>query len=341
VSWLRVKGHDVQAKMFERVVQRGRLAHAYLFAGPPGIGKRLFALELAQALLCEGKTGGRLEACGRCASCALIRAGNHPDLFLAGRPADALELPVDTVRDLCHRLSLKSARGHGKVAILDDADDFNEESANCFLKTLEEPPPGSVLILLGASRNRQLPTILSRCQVVHFTPLSADLMVAILKEKGVQDSALLSHIVRLGGGSPEQALALADPGLWALRGGFMKALSEAQPESVSLARTWMEFVAEAGKEAAAQRRRASLVLRLLVALFNDALCLSLAGSPRNADPRELPALRALSARLGPQQWLELLERCLETDRQIDRRVQLVLALEALWDALGQELGAPK
>jgi DNA polymerase-3 subunit delta' len=341
VSWQQVKGHNALAKAFERVVHRGRLAHAYLFTGPSGIGKRLFALELAQALLCEASPEGRLEACGRCAACALVRSGNHPDLFLTGRPEGALELPIDTVRELCRSYSLKSARGKGKVAILDDADDFNEESANCFLKTLEEPPPRSVLILIGASRDRQLSTILSRCQVVHFAPLPADLMLAILKEKGVQDPTLLSHLVRLGGGSPGQALALAGPDLWAFRRDFFKGLNQPQPDSVALSRQWMEFVEEAGKDAAAQRRRASQVLRLLVAFFSDALCLSVGGSPPSVEPRELPTLRELAGRLGPEQWLDLLDRCLEGDQQIDRRVQLVLVLEALLDALGQRLGVRK
>ena len=78
-------------------------------------------------------------------------AATHPDLTLAGRPEESLELPISVIRDFCHKLALKPARGRGKVAILDDADDLNEEAANCFLKTLEEPPPRSVFILVGSS----------------------------------------------------------------------------------------------------------------------------------------------------------------------------------------------
>jgi DNA polymerase-3 subunit delta' len=339
VSWQQVKGHDALARAFDRVVERGRLAHAYLFLGPSGIGKRMFALELAKALLCEGESDGRLHACDRCSACALVRANNHPDLYLAGRPENSLELPIETVRELCRSFSLKSARGKGKVAILDDADDFNEESANCFLKTLEEPPPRSVLILIGAGRDRQLSTILSRCQVVHFASLPAELMLAILKEKGIQDSAVLSRLVFLGEGSPGRALALAAPELWAFRRDFLKSLCQPKPDSVALSRKWQEFVEEAGKEAGVQRRRASLVLRILVAFFSNALGLSLGGSPTNVDPSELATLRDLAGRLGPEQWLDLLDRCLEADLQIDRRVQLVLVLEALLDALGQYLTA--
>src|SRR5439155_27285427 len=86
VSWQRVRGHDALVQAFDRVVRRGRLAHAYLFTGPPGVGKRLFADELAKALLCEDPREGRLEACDRCPACLQFSAGTHPDLFVAGRP---------------------------------------------------------------------------------------------------------------------------------------------------------------------------------------------------------------------------------------------------------------
>src|SRR5437762_6448730 len=109
MSWQRIRGHDQIIQSFDHVVRRGRLAHAYLFTGPPGIGKRLFALELAKALLCEGRdrstlTRGltahrspgtsKLEACDQCASCLLVDAGTHPDLFVTARPEDSLEVPI-------------------------------------------------------------------------------------------------------------------------------------------------------------------------------------------------------------------------------------------------------
>jgi DNA polymerase III subunit delta' len=337
VSWKRVKGHDAVVRAFQRVVQRDRLAHAYLFAGPSGIGKRLFAVELAQALLCENAPRDRLESCDQCPACALVRAGNHPDLLVAGRLENELELKIATVREFREGFALKPARGRGRVAILDDADFMNDEAANCLLKTLEEPPPRSVLLLIGTSPDRQLSTIVSRCQVVHFAPLRPNLMTELLRGQNIQDTGLLSHLVRLSGGSPGQALALADPDLWEFRESFLRDLSQSQPDSVALARKWMQFVENAGKEVAAQRCRAALVLRLMLAFFNDALNLSVGGTPPNVEPNELPVLRALAGRIGPDQWLELLERCLKADEHIDRRVQLVLVLEALLDALGQQL----
>src|SRR5207249_1292746 len=115
------------------------------------------------------------------------------------------------------RFSLKSARGRGKVILLEGADDLNEESANCFLKTLEEPPPGSVLILIGSSADRQLPTIVSRCQVVNFGRLSETDVAALLRAGGIKDEALLGRLLRVSEGSPGLARQLSDPALWDFR----------------------------------------------------------------------------------------------------------------------------
>ncbi|MCI0462185.1 MAG: DNA polymerase III subunit delta' [Gemmataceae bacterium] len=334
MSWQRVRGHEALVQAFTRVVQRGRLAHAYLFTGPPGVGKRLFADELAKALLCEGSPEGRLEACDQCHSCAQVAADTHPDFVVASRPEESLEVPIEVVRELCRSFALKSARGRGKVAILDDADDLNDAAANCFLKTLEEPPPRSVLLLIGTSAERQLATIVSRCQVVRFRPLSEKLVAELLHAQGMADAALVERLARLSGGSLGQAQALAEPALWGFRRTLLQGLTQPQPDTVALAQAWTQFVEEAGKEAAVQRRRAALVLRLVIDFFRDALCLRLGGTPKPAEAEDLHALQELAQRTEPERLVQLLERCLEGDTQIDRRVQLVLILEALVDALG-------
>ncbi len=318
-------------------MHRGRLAHAYLFTGPAGVGKRLFAVELAKALLCENASEANLQACDRCPSCVQVEAGTHPDFFTAVRPPEALEFPIALMRELCQGFSLKSARGRGKVILLDDADDLNEEAANCFLKTLEEPPPRSVLILIGSTPDRQLPTIVSRCQVIRFAPLPAELVEELLQAQGIEDSALRARLVRLGAGSPGLAKELADPALWDFRRTLLDGLTKSPIRSVDLSGQWMEFVEGAGKESAAQRRRAQLVLRLVLDFLDDALTVSMNGTPRRSEAEDRPGLEALARRAGPDRLLEALERCLEADRQIDRRVQLVLILEGLMDALGQKL----
>jgi DNA polymerase-3 subunit delta' len=338
MTWQRVYGHDALVDGFRRVLQRGRLAHAYLFVGPAGVGKHLFATELARALLCE-RPPRLLQACDQCPACVQIDAGTHPDFLAAARPPDVLEFPIDLMREVCASFALRSARGKGKVVIIDDADDLNEESANCFLKTLEEPPPRSVLILIGSAAQRQLPTIVSRCQVMRFAPLPAELVRKVLTEKGVTEPALRERLVRLCGGSPGLALALAEPSLWKFRECLLAGLLARPIDSVELGKAWTAFNDEAGKESSAQRRRAQLVLRLVIDMLADALAVNQGGEPRRTAGEDAGLVRHLGEQTDPDLLLAALDRCLEADAQIDRRVQLVLVLEALLDALAQKLPA--
>ncbi len=338
MSWSQILGHAERIDAFRQIVMRHRLAHAYLFVGPPGVGKRRFALELAKALLCEdAKSPRKLDACDRCDACLLVDAGTHPDLFQVSRPEDVNEFPIKLIREFCDGFMFKPARGHGKVAILDDTDDFNEESANCFLKTLEEPPPGSLLILLSTNLDRQLPTIKSRCQAVRFAPLGEAHVRQLLQKQGIEDAAMLARLVRLSGGSPGQALALADEALWNFRHELLQGLAKPKVDSFALARRLVEFVEEAGKETALQRRRANQVVRLLIEAFTDMQRLRAGAPARSAEPAELPLVESLAQRAHGDKIQAMLERCLETEMHLGRYVQLSLVLEGLMDALGQVL----
>lgn len=342
MSWQRVRGHDAQVQAFKHVLRRRRLAHAYLFVGPPGVGKRLFADELAKTFLCEAPERGRFDACDACPACALVEAGTHPDLFVVSRSAETAGIPIETLRELGRVLALKPARGHGKIGIIDDADELNDPvtqhaSANCFLKTLEEPPPRSLLILIGTSADLQLPTIVSRCQVVRFLPLADNVLADLLRAQGMTDSAMIERLVRFSNGSPGMARELADPALWDFRRRLLDTLVQPRPDTVALSRSWTRFVEEAGKEGTAQRVRAAAVLRLVIQFLQNAVSLSLGAVPKPAGPDDMRALEQLVKRTSPDQLLDLLERCLQAERQIDRRVQLVLILEALTDFLGQHL----
>lgn len=337
MTWQRIKGHDAQVRMFQRAAQRGRMAHAYLFVGLHGVGKYTFARELAHALLCEGRPAETLNACDRCAACVQVEAGSHPDLFTAARPPDMQELPIRTVRELCQSFALKSARGRGKVLLIDDADDLNEEATNAFLKTLEEPPPGSVLILIGTTPERQYSTIVSRCQVVRFAPLSPDLIEEVLRDAGVENADARAQLLRAAEGSPGRALELNNQTLWDFRRKFLNGLASPRPPTIQLGRDLMTFVEEAGKDNVSQRRRLRQVLRLLIDFLDDALSVSVGREPRRTPADERSLVEELAARTGDGIVGNLLERCLEADRQVERNVQTVLVVEALLDAMGQKL----
>jgi DNA polymerase-3 subunit delta' len=327
MSWSAIRGHESVVAAFARAAERNRLAHAYLFVGPAGIGKRLFARQFAKTLLCENPPNNKWDSCDECSACKLVEAGTHPDLFQVARPEEKHEFPIDTMLELCRDLALKPARAERKIAILDDADDLNDESANSFLKTLEEPPPRSILILIGTNADGQLPTIRSRCQIIPFLPLAEGDVEAILREAGDVDAAEIPRLTRQCGGSVSLARELADPGIWHMRTQLLAAATDPKADLASTFKAWKSTIEQAGKDTSLQRRRAILVIRLTIRALESALVGSM---PANADDARL---QQLLRALGHDRLVELIERCLSAIEHIERRVQLVLAAEAVTDAL--------
>ncbi len=156
--------HAAASAQLRQAWSAQRLPHAILVQGADGLGKRSFAAWLAAAALCEKSTGAELNVCGACASCALIKAGSHPDLHWTAPEEDKQQLSVDQVRAACEKLSKTSFRQGYKVAILEPAHQMTPGAANSVLKTLEEPSPNSLLVLLTSRPSGLLPTVRSRCQ---------------------------------------------------------------------------------------------------------------------------------------------------------------------------------
>lgn len=321
---------------FRRTLDRGRLASTYLFVGPAGIGKRRFALKLAQALLCTESSEASLEPCGRCVSCRLLAAGNHPDLDVVGMPAGKTRLPISLFlgdsehryqEGLCHRISLKPVVGRRRVAVIDDADHFNQESANCLLKTLEEPPPHLLLILIGTSPSRQLPTILSRSQVVRFRPLDTETVARILVHSGAAaDAGQAAGLAEHSEGSVERARELADPELWEFREHLLRELASGRADCVRLARAIQTFVDEAGAPATARRDRLRTLVSFAVDLYRAALRAQL-GGPTTSDQTIGAVLSAANGLGEVGQCTEALDTCLEAIEQVDRNANLGLVIQ--------------
>jgi DNA polymerase-3 subunit delta' len=328
--WLRIYGHDDIAEQFRRMLAVGRLASTYLFVGPEGVGKRKFALQLAQTLLCTENNPAELNPCGDCESCRLVAAGNHPDLdvvsLLPGRSSLAIrqfvgENDTRNREGLCHNIALRPMLGRRRVAIIDDADWFTTEAANCLLKTLEEPPPGAVIILVATSRSRLLPTILSRVQIVRFQPLpDAVLSELVLTEGLAPDEPAAAELASRAGGSITRARELADPLLWQMRDKFLAHWESGELEAPRLIRELEEFINDAGKEAEARRQR----FRQFLALLGDKL-------------RE--SLRGASDELDAETILAALDRCVETEEQLDRNANQATLLETWIDDLTMLLQA--
>src|SRR5438270_5686853 len=221
MRWEDVSGQERPVRLLRGALERGRVHHAYLLAGPEGVGKELLARTFAQAANCE-VDDVCARPCGSCQSCRGIERGNFPDVSflmpqtellarglvsradLEGIPSK--EIRVDDVRALARRLSFAALRGRRKIAIVTPADAMNERAQNTLLKTLEEPPAGTTFLLVSANPDALLPTIRSRCARVQLGPVPLELIVARLLRDGVPEAAARERAARAQG-SFSRALA--------------------------------------------------------------------------------------------------------------------------------------
>jgi DNA polymerase III subunit delta' len=177
VSFEVVVGHRPLVALLARSVERESLPPTLLFSGPEGVGKRLTAIALAQALNCERPGHGN--ACGKCRACQRIARGVHADVLVV-EPGDSGSIKVDQVRDAIERSAYRPFEGRRRVVIVDPADALMSEAQNALLKTLEEPPAGSVFVLITAMPDVLLPTVLSRSHRLRFGALSAAEVAGVL-----------------------------------------------------------------------------------------------------------------------------------------------------------------
>jgi DNA polymerase-3 subunit delta' len=317
-------------------LRRGALHHAYLFGGPEGVGKARAARLLAQAANCEGPGGpARDDACGACGPCRKIAKGIHPDVVLlaeervmakagtwepkAGR-TPSRDIVVDQVRDLVdRRLSLKRFEGRRRFVIVDPADAMNPQAQNALLKTLEEPPEGTTLVLVASSPDSLLPTIRSRCLRVPFAPIPPALLAARLEAEGhPPEKARLA--AALSGGSLGRALAADDDALAARA----EAVRRASSLGADDASEWLAFARDLGGD----REEAQALCDLLLVWFRD-VAAAQAGGTDLALPDLVGATRSAAAALSPAEALRRRREVGRAASALRRNGAPVLALEAM------------
>lgn len=343
MAWQGIEGHDAIARRFATVAERGRVGGSYLFVGQPGVGKSTFARALAKALACPAASA-ELMPCGRCGSCMQADAGTNPDIDVVAKPEDRSFIPLDAFigppdnrlrEGLCWRIKLRPAVGVRKTAIILDADLLLEEAANSLLKTLEEPPESSVIILVGTAVERQLPTIRSRCQVVRFAPLAAEVVRTILAFESAGesiDATRLDAAANACGGSLTRARLMLDPAVAAFRATLVQALGRRPIPGVELARETIALVDAAGKEAPARRARLRIVLDTAVEFFRAALRQTTTGE-RPADPVLARAIAGQSADVD--RLTAALHETLAAHEAVDRNANPAVVIDA-WTAMLEE-----
>lgn len=373
MSIFEVQHQERAHRVIQRSLASGRMPHAYLFAGPEGVGREMLADRLARLLLCGARIrrplpasiaralpdGQGRDACGQCEDCILAAAGTHPDLHLIDRQLShhhpdaevrkkkAQDLSIDVIRHFAiERVGLRPRQGRAKVFILREAERLSDQAQNALLKTLEEPPADTYLVLLTTAMDRMLPTTRSRCQQVRFGLLPADYVadrLRCLRPNADQDA--VQYLARRSGGSIGQALVQFDDGIHPMKARWGRQLVSlvSRPPGFSAHALAAPFLADAKELArsAAQRdpeisesvaTRASLqiLLSVLADFYLDALrrCLGMNAAWINAD--QIEVVDYLGTTLNAAAIRRSLAQISEADANAGRNAAFELVLETLF-----------
>lgn len=313
-----VVGHTRAAGHLRRVVTEGRVPTAFLFLGPEGVGKRTLADAFAARLLCE--TPADDDACTVCPQCTRVAGGAHPDVHIIIRDEGRRDIRIEQVRELCRWLTLQPLMAARKVALVDGAHELNEHGQNALLRTLEEPPGRSVIVLLATSAALLLPTVRSRCQVIRLDPLARDDVATVLLGRGLAaDRAAV--LAGLAEGSPGRALALDTDDVAKVRARVLGALPTLATASAVDLSALAQELARGPLEAA---------LAAVVAFYRDLLQASLGATTlplRSAGAEAV--VEALAPSRPPAARLRQLEAVCDTLDALGRNANRQLALETM------------
>ena len=264
-----VFGHHRLISLLKRSIASGTLPPSLLFVGPAGVGKRKTAIAVAQALNCERARGSGADGCGECAACRRIERGVHPDVPIV-EPGDNGSIKIDQVRDIVERAAYRPFEGRRRVVIVDEADALVPAAQNALLKTLEEPPPSSIFILVTSRPDVLLPTVRSRCPQLRFRPLAADDIAAALVARGRGDSEARA-VAATADGSLGRAIEASAGELVEARDVAHRVLAQAaaQPDAARRIGGAQALLPKTNRSAADDRDHVARQLRAMASLLRD------------------------------------------------------------------------
>ncbi len=324
-----VIGQDRIVNLLERSIAEGRLSHAYLFVGARHIGKMTLALTLARALNCASEE----KPCGECSSCRRIISGNHPDVGIiqlaetAEDQSSRKTISVDQIRDLQYSINLKPYENGYRMIIVDGAENMSAGAANALLKSLEEPPPSTVFILLAVEENLLLPTIHSRCQRLELEPMPVQTLQQVLVEQWGAPHEQADLLARFSHGCIGWAIsALSEESILEERSGNLENLISLTRSDIS---ERFRFAAELAAEFAKSRMVVRERLELWLTWWRDLLLLKndCAEFIVNADRKDM--LQQQAAQCGLSAIGKAIRSIQETMQQLDQNANARLALEVL------------
>ena len=326
-----VVGQDKILALLDHSLKEDNMAHAYLLVGPRHVGKRTLAINLAQALNCDGAK----PPCGQCYSCHRILEGKHADVTFTGLDSKS-EIGIDDMRRLQRLANLPPYEGKCKVFIIDEAEYLSIEAANSLLKILEEPPPKVVWLLLSVEESRLLPTIVSRCQRLELKPISSEKIQKILTHSYNVDSTKAKLLAHLCQGCLGWTLsALVDDNLLHQR-------SQNIDKLTSLLTAGLEqrfaYAQELATLLSQDRRCATEVMETWLSWWHDLMLIKGGCKEAITNVDYEVALKKQAKELSLNQVKEFVANLCLTEEEISRNVNARLALESLMLNLPRKTG---
>jgi len=314
-------GHSRPIEFLKRAIKKDTLAHSYLFWGNEGIGKKWVALQLAKTLNCLQGKPEQGDACDQCLSCKKIDNGLHPDVMVLEPENQTLK--VDQVRQMQKDLVYRPYEGRRRVCILAASDRMAPNMSNVLLKTLEEPPLHTVIILLANNTRLLLPTILSRCRPIHFNPLPIPLVSQwLMKQRGLDERE--AHLLAsLSEGSPGKAIEIQEEIRHIPRGELLKEWVGLKTLSFEKMESWIESLP-------LHRENLLLIIEVAKTLLRDLIIVkTLKGGSKLIHSDLLQEMEMIAQAWSLSSLLNRLEALHQTMLAIRSNANMPLALEAM------------
>jgi len=325
VPFSEITGHDRIIDLFRHTLSSGKIAHSYIFEGVQGCGRRKTALAFIQALFCET---GIDDACGICPSCRKVATGNHADIHILEPLPDKRDISVDQIREFQRELNLRPYEAPRKASLIEPADRMNASSANSLLKTLEEPPGNAIIILLTENADTLLQTIRSRCQLIHFAPLSPENIRSLLLHQGAEPSKA-DLLATMAEGSMQRAMERDNDELLEKQKLVFNHLMNLDAAAIGT-------VFNASEELSGNRDETLQTLDIMISFARDLVYL-VTGDNQIINTGFTQALQQLASRISLRHSVEILDSILETRRDVQRNANSKLALDCLYIKLAEAI----